>query len=66
MRQIDSGHSTFNEIKFIDKLGTYSGTDVLRRDLLIGYISGCKRRVNWGMINSNEVISHARKSLNKL
>jgi hypothetical protein len=44
---MDKEHSTNHEIKFIDKLGTYSDTDIKRRDLLIGYISGCKKRNDW-------------------
>ena len=66
MKKMDSGHSTIDEIKFIDKLGTYSDTDVKRRDLLIGYISGCKKRGNWGNINAEYVINHAKNSLREL
>jgi len=62
----ETSHSTENEIKFINNLGTYRPKDQRkesREELLERYLSSCAKRVNWGYIDKSECIRFAKKEL---
>ena len=61
-----TSHSTENEIKFINNLGTYRPKEKrreTREELLDRYLSSCSKRVNWGNIHKSECIKFAKREL---
>lgn len=56
-------HSTDAELKFIERLGKHSEEKAPRPELLRGYLAGCEKRTNWGMIDSAMVIAYAQRCL---
>lgn len=62
----ETSHSTENEIKFINNLGTYRPKEKrreTREELLDRYLSSCSKRVNWGNIDKSECIKFAKREL---
>lgn len=62
----ETSHSTENEIKFINNLGTYRPKEKRREsreELLDRYLASCAKRVNWGNIDKAECIRFAKKEL---
>ena len=63
-------HTTSYEIKFLEKLGTFSAKDCFaskfdRKTLLERYISAAKKRVDWGKLDKKECLDFARDQLRK-
>ena len=67
--------STGNELEFLRNLGTHrsgshrtagQGTVAGLKDLLRGYLAGCRRRVNWGSIDKKIVMAEAEAMLESL
>jgi hypothetical protein len=58
-------HGTFNEIEFIDGLGTFSSLDrpLSRHKLLVKYRDAMALRVRWGKIDKDAVKFHVEQSL---
>lgn len=54
-----SAWSETEEIKFINKLGTFSRLKLSRTELLQGYRAAIKHRTNWDGINKGRVLSTA-------
>lgn len=55
-----------NEIRWLKKIGTHVGDDCNfypKKEYLIGYIKGIKKRVNLGGINRNKCIAYAQAML---
>ncbi|TXH43741.1 MAG: hypothetical protein E6Q97_33635 [Desulfurellales bacterium] len=59
----DLAHTTDDELRFIDEIGVFSRCDFSIQQLLRGYISAAKRRVDWGCIDAAAVIARAEKRL---
>lgn len=61
----NQSHTTENEIKFIQKIGTFNEQSArsTQRDLLANYLKGCARRVNWGDMEKGKVIAFAKERL---
>ena len=56
---------TENENKFLDRLGNWSPEFPRnRRVLLRKYLKATKRRINWGQIDSKEIINRVEMELN--
>lgn len=59
-------HSTDAEIKFIEKIGRHSESNLTRAELLRGYLAGCAKRTDWGAIDAALVVAFAQGCLGKL
>jgi hypothetical protein len=61
-------HTTLDEIRFIKKLGSCRHTDKPqdRKKLLKAYLAQCKNRVEWGGVDSEQVIRFAKHELAEL
>lgn len=65
---METSHSTINEIAFIRNLGMYRPKEKrkeTRAELLDSYLSSCAKRVNWDDIDKSECIKIAKKELKK-
>ena len=66
------GYTTESEIKFINNLGMIVWDTSVgfrqrnRKQLLEGYLMGAGLREEWGLIDKEVVINHARTILNAL
>ncbi len=70
---MSDGHSTSNEIAYIDGLGSHqnrTGRDKRpqpgkadRRQLLIDYLTIACKRERWGEIDKEKVLAHVRELL---
>jgi hypothetical protein len=60
---------TKEELKFIDRLGTYTRFRYARKsrkELLEGYLEGCKSRDDWDSVDKEIIIKHVKQELQKL
>ena len=61
-----TSHTTAEEKKFLNKIGTYGDNINLPRGRYIEmYMQTIDKRSNWGSINKHDVIEHCRGLLNK-
>lgn len=58
-------HTTEQEIKFIEKLGCYTGF-FRAAELRNNYIAACDKRENWGEMNAKQVKQAAVSRLNTI
>jgi hypothetical protein len=58
-------YNTADELDFISKLGSYKAGTPSRLVLLHRYIKAWPRRVEWGRIDKDAAIVHARAELAK-
>ena len=58
-------YNTADELDFISKLGSYNAGTPSRVVLLHRYIKAFPRRVDWGSIEKEKVLAHARAKLAK-
>lgn len=58
--------TTLDEMRFIDGLGKHSGVTSTRKILLQNYLKTTKWRRDWGLIDKEAVIAHARQALEAL
>ena len=65
---IETSHSTRNEIAFIRNLGMFRPKEKrkeTRSELLDSYLASCAKRVNWDDIYKSKCIRFAKKELKK-
>ena len=57
--------TTVAELHYLDKIGSFSPlvASTSRRELLLGYLAGAQRRVDWGEIDQALVVKHAYRLL---
>jgi len=55
--------STASEKLWLDKLGTHRRDSLPKATALAKYIENSKKRMNWGMINKEEVLQYAKDLL---
>lgn len=61
-----TSHTTAEEKKFLNKIGTYGDNINLPRGRYIEmYMQTIDKRSNWGSINKHDVIEHCQYLLNK-
>lgn len=58
--------STRSEIKFLDNIGTHGEVPGDPLKLLKGYLKGAEARTNWGGIDKEKVIAHAKARIREL
>ncbi|PTR17469.1 hypothetical protein C8R31_101633 [Nitrosospira sp. Nsp2] len=59
----EKGHTTEQELRFIDELGSHADTKLSRKNLLRLYISAASKRTHWGSLDRFAVVSHAQQLL---
>lgn len=57
--------TTFDELTFVEHLATFKPV-IERKPLLMGYLAGLRRRVNWESIDAQEVRAAAKIALKGL
>ena len=54
------------ELDFLDNIGTFREMPGNPLKLLKGYLRGVATRMNWGTMNKEKIIAHARARIRKL
>ena len=54
------------ELDFLDNIGTFREMPGNPLKLLKGYLKGIDTRTNWGTMNKEKIIAHARARIRKL
>ena len=59
VRQAIKSHTTADEQKFLNKIGTY-GENIYfsKEEYIVKYMQAAEKRSNWADINKGEVIAH--------
>ena len=59
VREAIKSHTTADEKKFLNKIGTY-GENIYfsKEEYIVKYMQAAERRSNWADINKGEVIAH--------
>jgi hypothetical protein len=58
--------TTDMEIDFLDNIGTFREMPGNPLKLLKGYLRGIATRVNWGTMNKEKIVAHARARIREL
>jgi hypothetical protein len=58
--------STEAELHFLDDLGAHTGVTRDPAPLLRGYLAGAEKRTDWGNMDRDAVIAHAKKRLERI
>lgn len=60
--------TTYNELAYLNSIGQASPMTCMmsRRMLLLGYLDGAERRVRWGRLDRDRILTHARQWLTLL
>ena len=66
VRQAIKSHTTADEQKFLNKIGTY-GENIYftKEEYIVKYMEAAELRVNWGNISKGEVLAHCHDLLSR-
>ena len=64
VREALKSHTTADEMKFLNKIGTY-GENIYftKEEYIVKYMEAAELRVNWGNISKGEVLAHCHDLL---
>lgn len=65
MATVNRNWSTENEKDWLKNLGTHRRNSLSKKESLEKYLEASNKRVNWGSINKEEILSYAKELLEK-